>query len=172
MTGARRLSQVPSWHFALAKEHVTPMVITVEEERAEELHGGYFFFRKLTFYWGGMSEAMVFTSSPCVPPHFPAALDMRLGSLDMRLGSLDWVLLDGNVGRDRPTFKNTLQRTSLVDRGLRFCTSSVGGLGSISGQETRSYMPQLRVCMPQQKIPYATTKAQCSQLNNFFIKIK
>ena len=81
------------------------MVITVEEERAEELHGGYFFFRKLTFYWGGMSEAMVFTSSPCVPPHFPAALDMRLGSLDMRLGSLDWVLLDGNVGRDRPTFK-------------------------------------------------------------------
>ena len=103
------------------------MVITVEEERAEELHGGYFFFRKLTFYWGGMSEAMVFTSSPCVPPHFPAALDMRLGSLDMRLGSLDWVLLDGNVGRDRPTFKNTLQRTSLVDRGLRFCTSSAGG---------------------------------------------
>ena len=51
---------------------------------------------------------------------------MRLGSLDMRLGSLDWVLLDGNVGRDRPTFKNTLQRTPLVDWGLRFCTSVRG----------------------------------------------
>ena len=115
------------------------MVITVEEERAEELHGGCFFvfFRKLMFYQGSMSEAMVFTSSPCVPPHFPAALDMRLGSLD-------WFLLDGNVGRDSPTFKNTLHRTSLVDQWLRFCTSSAGGLGSIPGQETRSYMPQLR----------------------------
>ena len=125
----------------------------------------FVFFRKLMFYQGSMSEAMVFTSSPCVPPHFPAALDMRLGSLD-------WFLLDRNVGRDSPTFKNTLHRTSLVDQWLRFCTSSAGGLGSIPGQETRSYMPQLRVCTPQQKIPYATTKTQCRQMNNFFIKIK
>ena len=43
----------------------------------------------------------MFTSSPCVPPYFPAALEIRLGSRD-------WVLFDGNVGRDGPTFKNTL----------------------------------------------------------------
>ena len=161
MTSARRLSQVPSWHFALAKEHVTPMVITVEEERAEELHGGYFFSGGLRFARAVCQRQWY---SPALP-HFPAALDTRLGSHD-------WVLLDGNVGRDSPTFKNTLQRTSLVDQWLRFCTSSAGGLGSIPGQGTRSYMPQLRVCTPQQKIPYATTKAQCCQLNNFFIKIK
>ena len=32
------------------------------------------------------------------------------------------------------------------------------GLGSIPGQGIRSHMPQLGVCMPQPKIPYAATR--------------
>ena len=34
--------------------------------------------------------------------------------------------------------------TSLVVQWLRLCTPNTGGLGLISGQETRSGMPQLR----------------------------
>ena len=41
---------------------------------------------------------------------------------------------------------------------LRLCTPSAGGPGSIPGQGTRSHMLQLRVCMPQLKIPHATVK--------------
>ena len=41
---------------------------------------------------------------------------------------------------------------------LRLCTPNAGGPGSIPGQGTRSHMPQLRIRMPQLKIPHATTK--------------
>lgn len=57
------------------------------------------------------------TSSPCVPQYFPAALEIRLGSRD-------WVLFDGNVGRDGPTFKNTLPCDSPA-----FSSSAVMTLG-------------------------------------------
>ena len=45
------------------------------------------------------------------------------------------------------------------------CAPNVGGPGSIPGQGTRPHMPQLRVCMPQLKIPSATTKIWFSQIN-------
>ena len=45
------------------------------------------------------------------------------------------------------------------------CAPNVGGPGSIPGQGTRPHMPQLRVCMPQLKIPSVTTKTQHSQIN-------
>ena len=48
--------------------------------------------------------------------------------------------------------------TSLVAQWLRLRTPNAGGLGSTSGQGTRS-------CMTQLKILCATTKAQCSQIN-------
>jgi len=39
-------------------------------------------------------------------------------------------------------------------------TPNAGGSGSIPGWGTRNHMLQLRVCMPQQNIPYAATKAE------------
>ena len=41
---------------------------------------------------------------------------------------------------------------------LRLPTPSTGGLGSISGQGTRSHMPPLRVGMLRLKIPCVATK--------------
>ena len=49
--------------------------------------------------------------------------------------------------------KNLLAGPSLVVQGLRLCTPNTGGLGSIPGQGTRSYMP------------HAVTKTQHSQVN-------
>ena len=56
---------------------------------------------------------------------------------------------------------------------LRFHAPNVESLGSIPGQGTRSHMPQIRVCVQQLKILYATTKTQCSQINNInkYLKI-
>ena len=62
-------------------------------------------------------------------------------------------------------FKISPVGTSLVVQWLRLCTPNSGGLGSIPGQGTRSHMPQLRVRMPQLKIPHAATKTRCSQIN-------
>ncbi|TEA39003.1 hypothetical protein DBR06_SOUSAS1710095, partial [Sousa chinensis] len=44
---------------------------------------------------------------------------------------------------------------SLVVQWLILHAPNAGGPGSISGQGTRSHMPQLRVCMLQLKIPHA-----------------
>ena len=55
--------------------------------------------------------------------------------------------------------------TSLVVQWLRLCAPNAGGPGSIPGQGTRAHMPQLRDCMPHVKVPHATTKTQCSQIN-------
>ena len=59
--------------------------------------------------------------------------------------------------------------TSLVVQRLRLHPPNAGGVGSIPVQKTRSYMPQLRVCMSQLKTPHAATKTQSSQIK---IKIK
>ena len=54
--------------------------------------------------------------------------------------------------------------TSLVVQCLRLRAPKAGGLGSIPGQGTRSYMPQLRVHMPQVKSPHVKTKNWHSQI--------
>ncbi|TEA37365.1 hypothetical protein DBR06_SOUSAS1910057, partial [Sousa chinensis] len=53
---------------------------------------------------------------------------------------------------------------SLVVQWLRLCAPNAGGLGSIPGQGTRSFMPQLRVHMLQLNIPHAATKTRHSQI--------
>ena len=55
--------------------------------------------------------------------------------------------------------------TSLVVQWLRLCAFSAGGQGSIPDQGTRSQMLQLRIRVPQLKIPHAATKTQCNQIN-------
>ena len=45
-----------------------------------------------------------------------------------------------------------------------------GGPGSIPGQGTRSHAPQLRILMPQLKVPQATTKTWHSQINKYIKK--
>ena len=50
------------------------------------------------------------------------------------------------------------ERTSQVVQWLRLHAPNAAGLGLIPGQGTRSCMLQLRVHMPQLKIPNATTK--------------
>ena len=62
-------------------------------------------------------------------------------------------------GGDVPSSKR-MGGTSLVVQWLRLLSPNTGGLCSIPGQGPRSYMPQQR-----SKIPYATTKTQCSQIN-------
>ena len=49
-----------------------------------------------------------------------------------------------------------------VVQWLRLCALSAEGPGSIPGQETRSHILQLRVCMPQLKIWHAITKIPCT----------
>ncbi|TEA35757.1 hypothetical protein DBR06_SOUSAS1110115, partial [Sousa chinensis] len=46
----------------------------------------------------------------------------------------------------------------MVVQWLRLRAPNTGGMGSIPGQGTRSHMPQLRVRMPQFKIPSAAVK--------------
>ena len=76
-----------------------------------------------------------------------------------------------------PSVKSSWERRlstwiSLVVQWLRLHAANAGGLGSIPGQGTRSHMLQLRVHMPQLKIPHAamktknpTTKTLHSQIN-------
>ena len=58
----------------------------------------------------------------------------------------------------RCCLKNRREGTSLVVQRPRFCAPSAGGLGSIPGQGSRFYIPQL-------KILCAATKTQHSQIN-------
>ena len=60
--------------------------------------------------------------------------------------------------------------TFLMIQWLRLCALNVGDLGSISGQGAISYIPQLRVCMMQLKIPHAPTKTQHSKYTKNFLK--
>ena len=52
-------------------------------------------------------------------------------------------------------------RTSLVLPWLRFNTPNAEVLGSIPGEETRCHMLQLRVPMPQLKLPHTVTRGSC-----------
>ena len=62
--------------------------------------------------------------------------------------------------------------TFQVVQGLRLCNPNAGGLGSVPGQETRSHILQLTVCMLQlQKIPHATVKTQHNEINKYLQKI-
>ena len=60
-----------------------------------------------------------------------------------------------NVGEDH---QEDMTGTSLVVQWLRCNIPNAGHPGSISGQGTRSHMPQLRDYMPQLKVPHAVTK--------------
>ena len=57
-----------------------------------------------------------------------------------------------------PTVENPSTVTSLVV--LRLSATNAGGLGLIPGQGTRSPMPQLRVRLPQPKIPHAAMEIE------------
>ena len=54
---------------------------------------------------------------------------------------------------------------------LRLQAPNAEGQGSIPGWGTRSHMPQLRVRVLQLKIPHATTKTRCSQINKYIFLI-
>ena len=56
---------------------------------------------------------------------------------------------------------------SLTILWLRLRAPNAGGPSSIPGQGTGSHMPQVTICMPQSKIPHATTKTQQSQINKY-----
>ena len=56
--------------------------------------------------------------------------------------------------------------TSLVVQWLRLQASNAGNPGSIPGQETRSHMPQLGVCVPQLKSPHAATETEDPTCHN------
>ena len=47
---------------------------------------------------------------------------------------------------------------------VRLCTPNAGGPGLLTGQGTRSCMPQQRPCKFEQKSPHATTKTWGSQI--------
>ena len=58
-----------------------------------------------------------------------------------------------------------LRGTSLVVQWLRLHVPYAKGLGLIPHQGTRSHRLQLRVFLPQLKIPRVATKTWCSQIN-------
>ena len=51
-------------------------------------------------------------------------------------------------------FKKLVIGTSMVAQWLRLCVANAGGLGSIPDQGTRPHVLQVRVLMPQLKIPH------------------
>ena len=84
-------------------------------------------------------------------------------------------------------FQNKKTGTFLVAQWLRLRTPNSGGLGLIPRQGTRSHMhattkgshattkdpPHHRnegASKPQLRIPPATTKTRCNEINNFFFK--
>ena len=63
---------------------------------------------------------------------------------------------------------------SLVGQGLRLLVPNSGGPGSIPGQGTRSYTPQLRVHRLQPKIPHSTARQKilCATAKTLHSQIK
>jgi len=57
--------------------------------------------------------------------------------------------------------------SSLVVQWLRLHSPNAGGRSSIPGQGTRSHTLQLRVWVPQLKLPRAASKAWCSRINKY-----
>ena len=85
----------------------------------------------------------------------------------MRCGTVEGVvtkrqsqgILDCGVNICEETIKQNNTATSLVVQWPKLCAPKAGGLGSAPGQGTRSHMPQqLRVCMPNKKIPHGAIK--------------
>ena len=68
--------------------------------------------------------------------------------------------------------KTGMSGVFLVVKWLRLCTPKVVGPGSISGQGTRSHMLQLRVCVPQLKIPCVAIKTWPNKYIHLKKKIK
>ena len=65
------------------------------------------------------------------------------------------------LGRELETderFKSSWNGTSLVVRWLKLLAPNAGGPGLIPSQGTIYHIPQLRVCMPQLRIPHGATK--------------
>ena len=62
--------------------------------------------------------------------------------------------------------------TSLAVQWLRCHTPNARGLGLILGQQTRLHILRLRVHRWQLKVLHATTKIQCSQINDVNLKAK
>ena len=58
------------------------------------------------------------------------------------------------------TIKIANNGASLVVQWLRLCAPNAGALGSITGQETRSRVPQLRVLTLPLKILHASVKSE------------
>ena len=81
---------------------------------------------------------------------------------------IDVSLLHG-LGDEIMDMKHSLEKPSIVtfpgDPVAENLHSQCRGLCSITGQGTRFHMPQL-------KIPYATTKTQCCQINQYLKKKK
>ena len=70
-------------------------------------------------------------------------------------------------------YKAKMWGTSLVVQWLRLWAPNAGAPCSIPGQGTGCYTPQLRIHKLKLKIPRATAKTWCSQINNkFFYKSK
>ena len=62
--------------------------------------------------------------------------------------------------------------TSLLAQWLRLYTPNAEGVNPMPGQGTRSHMPQLRVCTPELKILWATTKNQYDQISKYILNEK
>ena len=62
-------------------------------------------------------------------------------------------------------FLNLPFGTSLVVQWLRLCAPKARGLGLIPGQGTGPHRPQLGVQGSQPRIPQATTRTRCHQIN-------
>ena len=66
--------------------------------------------------------------------------------------------------------KVKMHRNFLMVQWLRLQAPNVGGPDSIPSQGTRSHMLQPRLHKPQLKIPHATNKTWCIQINKFFFR--
>ena len=73
---------------------------------------------------------------------------------------------DYGIGQFGSRLKETKGWTSLVVQWLRLCAPNAGVPGLIPGYGTRSHMLQLRVWMPQLKIPITEKKSEDSACYN------
>ena len=75
-------------------------------------------------------------------------------------------IVNNAVFAKRISLKTSPCNTSLVVQSVRLSTPDAEGPGSIPGQETRSHMPQLGVCVPQLKSPHAATETEDPTCHN------
>ena len=55
------------------------------------------------------------------------------------------------------------QRAFLAGQWVRLHATNAGGLGLTPGQEARSHMPQLRVCMPQLTVSMLKQRSEAAK---------